>query len=133
MAAYRRVYDSRHLQADCQEPGSAPEPYARQSSVGYLYLFIFFVFITTFLATLIYRVVAVTVVCTVGALVPKIVRYQRGCLCDARQSPCSRVAVAAENFRESGSLMCKTQSADKLNIAYTYVSRPRISLQATYA
>ena len=25
MAAYRRVYDSRHLQADCQEPGSAPE------------------------------------------------------------------------------------------------------------
>jgi len=29
MAAYRRVYDSRHLQADCQEPESAPEPYAR--------------------------------------------------------------------------------------------------------
>jgi len=28
MAAYRRVYDSRHLQADCQEPGSAPETYA---------------------------------------------------------------------------------------------------------
>ena len=27
MAAYRRVYDSRRLQADCQEPGSAPEPY----------------------------------------------------------------------------------------------------------
>jgi len=26
MAAYRRVYDSRHLQTDCQEPGSAPEP-----------------------------------------------------------------------------------------------------------
>ena len=24
----RRVYDSRQLQADCQEPGSAPEPYA---------------------------------------------------------------------------------------------------------
>jgi len=23
------VYDSRHLQADCQELGSAPEPYAR--------------------------------------------------------------------------------------------------------
>jgi len=38
MAAYRRVYDLRHLQADCQEPGSAPEPHARQSSVGYLYL-----------------------------------------------------------------------------------------------
>ena len=29
MAAYRRVYDSRHLQAYCQEPGSAPELYAR--------------------------------------------------------------------------------------------------------
>jgi len=28
MAAYCRVYDARHLQADCQEPGSAPEPYA---------------------------------------------------------------------------------------------------------
>ena len=35
MAAYRRVYDSRHLQADCQEPGSAPEPYCRQSIIGY--------------------------------------------------------------------------------------------------
>ena len=39
MAAYRRVYDSRHLQADCQEPGSAPEPYARQSSMGYTFTF----------------------------------------------------------------------------------------------
>jgi len=29
MAAYRRVYDSHHLQADCHEPGSAPEPYVR--------------------------------------------------------------------------------------------------------
>jgi len=38
MAAYRRVHDSCHLQADCQEPGSAPEPYARQSSMRYLYL-----------------------------------------------------------------------------------------------
>jgi len=34
MAAYRRVYDSRHPQADCQEPGSAPEPYAQKSSTG---------------------------------------------------------------------------------------------------
>jgi len=39
MAAHRLVYDSRHLQADCQEPGSAPERYARQSSMGYLCLF----------------------------------------------------------------------------------------------
>jgi len=39
MAAYRRVNGSRHLQADCQEPGSAPEPYARQSRMGYLYVF----------------------------------------------------------------------------------------------
>ena len=36
--AYRRVYDSRHLQADSQEPGSAPKPYAGQSSTGYLFL-----------------------------------------------------------------------------------------------
>jgi len=40
MAAYRLVCDSHHLQADCQEPGSAPEPYAPQSSKGYLYLFL---------------------------------------------------------------------------------------------
>ena len=37
MAAYHRVYDSRQLQADCQEPGSAPEPYARQSSMATFY------------------------------------------------------------------------------------------------
>ena len=37
MAAYRRVYDSHHVQADCKESGSAPEPYARQSSTGYLF------------------------------------------------------------------------------------------------
>ena len=39
MAAYRQVYDSHHLQADCQEPGSAPEPHARHSSMGYLYFY----------------------------------------------------------------------------------------------
>jgi len=39
MAAYRRVYDSRHLQADCQVPGSAPEPYALWSSMDYVYIF----------------------------------------------------------------------------------------------
>ena len=39
MAAYRRVYDSRHLQADCQDPGSAPKHYARQSSMGYLFYY----------------------------------------------------------------------------------------------
>ena len=37
MAALRRVYDSRHQQADCQEPGSAVEPYARQSSMGFTF------------------------------------------------------------------------------------------------
>jgi len=37
MAAYRRIYDSHHLQADCQEPGSAPEPHGPQSSMGYLF------------------------------------------------------------------------------------------------
>ena len=36
MAAYRRVYDSRLLQADCKQPGSAREPYAWQSSTGCL-------------------------------------------------------------------------------------------------
>ena len=38
MAAYHQVYESHHLQADCQEPGSAPEPCTRQSSMGYVYL-----------------------------------------------------------------------------------------------
>ena len=38
-STYRRVYESRHLQADCQEPGSALEPYARQSSMVYLHLY----------------------------------------------------------------------------------------------
>ena len=35
MAAYRRVYDSRHLQADCQEPGSAREPYRVRATFVY--------------------------------------------------------------------------------------------------
>ena len=37
--AYRRVYDSLNLQAECQEPGSALEPYTRYTSMGYLYLY----------------------------------------------------------------------------------------------
>jgi len=37
---------SNHLQADCQEPGSAPEPYARQPSTGYTFTF-FYLSITT--------------------------------------------------------------------------------------
>ena len=41
MATYRWVFDSRYLQADCQEPGSAPEPYARKSSTSYLYLYLY--------------------------------------------------------------------------------------------
>ena len=36
MAACRRVYDSRHLQVDCQEPVSAPEPYDRPSYATYV-------------------------------------------------------------------------------------------------
>ena len=38
MAPYRRVHDSHLLQADCQEPGSVPEPYARQSEYGLFFL-----------------------------------------------------------------------------------------------
>jgi len=37
MAAYCRVYDSRHLQADCQEPGSNS---ARKSGVITVFLLI---------------------------------------------------------------------------------------------
>jgi len=40
MAAYRRVYDSCHLQADCQEPGSAPEPYTLGSRVWATFTFL---------------------------------------------------------------------------------------------
>jgi len=38
MAAYRRVYDSPHQQADCPEPRSALEPYAWQSSMAFLHM-----------------------------------------------------------------------------------------------
>jgi len=41
MAAYRRVYDSRHLQAYCQEPGSAPELYAQYNRVWATFTFTF--------------------------------------------------------------------------------------------
>jgi len=41
MAAYRRVYDSRHLQADCQEPGSAPEPCALGNRVWATFTFLY--------------------------------------------------------------------------------------------
>jgi len=46
MAAYRRVYDSCHLQADCQEPGSAPEPYTLGNRVWAT--FTFFTFLPLF-------------------------------------------------------------------------------------
>jgi len=39
MTAYRWVYDSRHLQADCQELGSAPEPYMLDNVVWATYTF----------------------------------------------------------------------------------------------
>ena len=42
MAAYRRVYDSCHLQADCQEPGSAPEPYTLGNRVWATFTFFTF-------------------------------------------------------------------------------------------
>jgi len=45
MAAYRQDYDSRHLQADYQEPGSAPEPYVRQSSIGYLTFLLLIIYV----------------------------------------------------------------------------------------
>jgi len=32
--------DSQHLQADCQALGSATEPYTRESSTDYLYVFL---------------------------------------------------------------------------------------------
>ena len=34
-AAYRRFYDLRHLQVDCQKLGSAPEPYATFTSFSF--------------------------------------------------------------------------------------------------
>jgi len=39
MATYHQICDSHHLLADCQELGSALEPYVRQASLGYLYLY----------------------------------------------------------------------------------------------
>ena len=40
MAAYRRVYDSHRVQADCQEPGSAPEPYTLGNRVWATFTFL---------------------------------------------------------------------------------------------
>jgi len=40
MAAYRRVYDSRYLQADCQEPRSAPERYTLGNRVRDTFTFL---------------------------------------------------------------------------------------------
>ena len=45
MAAYRRVYDSRHLQADCNEPGSAPGPYTLGSRVWLPYILPFSLYV----------------------------------------------------------------------------------------
>ena len=39
MAAYRRVYDSRHLQVDCQKTGISSGTLRSVMSMGYLYLF----------------------------------------------------------------------------------------------
>ena len=39
MAAYRRVCDSHHLQADCQEPESTPEPYTLSNRVWATFTF----------------------------------------------------------------------------------------------
>ena len=47
MAAYRQVYDSLHLQADYQEPGSTPEPYVRQSSIGYLTFLLLIIYVVS--------------------------------------------------------------------------------------
>ena len=41
MAAYRRVYDSHHLQADCQGPESAAGPYTLGNRVWATFTFIF--------------------------------------------------------------------------------------------
>jgi len=43
MAAYRRVYDSCHLQADWQEPGSAPELYTLCNRVCATFTFLILV------------------------------------------------------------------------------------------
>jgi len=41
MAACRRVYDSRHLQAESQEPGSAPEPIRSVIEYGLTFFYIY--------------------------------------------------------------------------------------------
>jgi len=44
MAAYRPVYDSRHLQADSREPGLDPESYAIGNRVWTTYTFTIFTY-----------------------------------------------------------------------------------------
>ena len=50
MATYRRVYDSRDLQADCQEPGSAPEYPTLGNRVWATFSFLVYVQVTASLA-----------------------------------------------------------------------------------
>jgi len=62
MAVFRRVYDSPHMQADCQAPRSAPEPCARQSNMGYLYLILSKLrWLSECIALIVYTVAAWTV------------------------------------------------------------------------
>ena len=56
--ALEAQYSIRQVIRDCQVPGSAPEPYARQSSTGYLYLLVQ----ETYYRQCVYNVYSVSVV-----------------------------------------------------------------------
>jgi len=61
MAAYRRVYDSRHVQADCQETGSAPEPYTLGSRVW-----------ATFTFFIVYKLIIIIITVTSSFIKPEL-------------------------------------------------------------
>jgi len=119
MAAYRRVYDSRHLQADCQEPGSAPEPYARQLSMGHL-------FNTRFLRpTRVSTQTASRSVCAILTVVPNADR-QRDRLRYVATYICSSTACRAGDARDkqdpdagnSRVAECRSQKIPKLDFEH---------------
>jgi len=66
MAAYRRVYDSRHLQDDCQEPGSTPEPYWLGKGVWATFAFYLFTLqYTTLTMAFDYGIKSYSTVCSI--------------------------------------------------------------------
>ena len=109
MAAYRRAYDSRHLQADCQEPGSAPEPYTLGNRVWATFTFLWCIRSSVICTIVLYRNVSSYIiwsrswVFSAAECLPLVVENKPWTLSDRRNSrlprSCSAVPSVACNCR----------------------------------